>query len=332
MIAQYTYDEWGKLLEIHTEEEDDEEQLSIAEINPLRYRGYYYDNETGYYYLQSRYYDPELCRFISADSFEYIDVDTPMSVNAYAYCENNPLIYSDPTGYDATSDVGSVIGDLIGIIFLALEAQARLGDDFAYYIATFFTLNISLMHFNISNEATQKEKNEAKKKQRNEFFKLFNGLENEFSEFMHSAFYKIIKIIAPEFFFNFFQETVTRQLEYYSMTIAKVITITFGFGNGKSYFSTLVDAANGRFQITENGNLSSGLIIKDTSVGAYIQSIFDSVKNFYGAISLDLEFDKINYHHINSGYAVNTEFEYTPIMLAILIFLSIFSAGDLQKA
>ncbi len=104
MIAQYTYDEWGKLLEIHTEEEDDEEQLSIAEINPLRYRGYYYDNETGYYYLQSRYYDPELCRFISADSFDYIDADTPMSVNAYAYCENNPINFSDSTGHDFTWD------------------------------------------------------------------------------------------------------------------------------------------------------------------------------------------------------------------------------------
>ncbi len=91
-------------MEIHTEEEDDEEQLSIAEINPLRYRGYYYDNETGYYYLQSRYYDPELCRFISADSFDYIDADTPMSVNAYAYCENNPINFSDSTGHDFTWD------------------------------------------------------------------------------------------------------------------------------------------------------------------------------------------------------------------------------------
>ncbi len=98
MIAQYTYDEWGKLLEIHTEEEDDEEQLSIAEINPLRYRGYYYDNETGYYYLKSRYYHPELCRFISADSFEYINTSNFFSTNAYTYCWNSPIAFDDEEG------------------------------------------------------------------------------------------------------------------------------------------------------------------------------------------------------------------------------------------
>ena len=56
------------------------------------------------YYLQSRYYDPELCRFISADDFAYINTDTPMSVNAYAYCINNPLKYSDSTGQDVKFD------------------------------------------------------------------------------------------------------------------------------------------------------------------------------------------------------------------------------------
>ena len=100
-IASYTYDEWGKLLEISAA---NEESRKIAEINPLRYRGYYYDNETGYYYLQSRYYDPTLGRFISADSFNYIDTSTPLSVNAYAYCANNPLIYTDSTGCDFTWD------------------------------------------------------------------------------------------------------------------------------------------------------------------------------------------------------------------------------------
>ena len=108
-LVEYVYDEWGKLLEIYTAEEGNEEQLALAQANPLRYRGYYYDTETGYYYLQSRYYDPELCRFISADSFDYINADTSTSVNAYAYCKNNPLIYSDPTGYN--------VGGLAPIIF-----------------------------------------------------------------------------------------------------------------------------------------------------------------------------------------------------------------------
>ena len=67
-------------------------------MNPLRYRGYYYDNETGYYYLQSRYYDPELSRFISADDFNYVDASEKFSINAYAYCANNPVNFSDSTG------------------------------------------------------------------------------------------------------------------------------------------------------------------------------------------------------------------------------------------
>ena len=66
-LVKYVYDEWGKLLEIYTAEEGNEEQLALAEANPLRYRGYYYDTETGYYYLQSRYYNPSICRFINAD-------------------------------------------------------------------------------------------------------------------------------------------------------------------------------------------------------------------------------------------------------------------------
>ncbi len=101
LIAEYTYDAWGKLLDITTAEENNEEQLAIANANPLRYRGYYYDNETGYYYLQSRYYNPEWGRFISADDFDYIDAKSIYSTNAYAYCKNSPIEYKDPTGYIA---------------------------------------------------------------------------------------------------------------------------------------------------------------------------------------------------------------------------------------
>ena len=97
-IAAYTYDAWGKLLDITTAEEDNEEQLSLANANPLRYRGYYYDNETGYYYLQSRYYNPEWGRFISADKFQFIDSLSHLSINAYVYCNNIPIDNSDPNG------------------------------------------------------------------------------------------------------------------------------------------------------------------------------------------------------------------------------------------
>ena len=106
-LVEYEYDEWGKLILTRADNQSNE---SIANINPIRYRGYYYDTETGYYYLQSRYYDPGLGRFISADDFSYIDASEKFSINAYAYCANNPVNFSDSTGYDFTWDT------LLGII------------------------------------------------------------------------------------------------------------------------------------------------------------------------------------------------------------------------
>ena len=70
----------------------------MASVNPLRYRGYYYDTETGFYYLQSRYYDPVTHRFINADSYATTDSTDPISCNMFAYCGNNPITRRDDTG------------------------------------------------------------------------------------------------------------------------------------------------------------------------------------------------------------------------------------------
>ena len=88
-VASYTYDPWGKIIS---------SSGTLADINPLRYRGYYYDSETGFYYLQSRYYDPEIGRFINADSYASTDATGLLSTNMFAYCENNPAMRIDPTG------------------------------------------------------------------------------------------------------------------------------------------------------------------------------------------------------------------------------------------
>ena len=70
----------------------------IGNVNPIRYRGYYYDTETKLYYLKTRYYDPEVGRFISIDSIDYVDPDTVNGLNLYAYCGNNPVMNVDPNG------------------------------------------------------------------------------------------------------------------------------------------------------------------------------------------------------------------------------------------
>lgn len=93
LVAQYVYDAWGNHDVLDASGEIDDDMHSIGNLNPLRYRGYYYDAETGMYYLQSRYYDPETCRFISPDSVEYLSPAASSRLNPYAYCGNNPALY-----------------------------------------------------------------------------------------------------------------------------------------------------------------------------------------------------------------------------------------------
>ena len=92
-LVTYTYDAWGNIL---TTTGSLASTLGIA--NPLCYRSYVYDAETGLYYLQSRYYNPEIGRFISADS--QLSTDDVIGLNLFAYCGNNPVNRVDPTGKD----------------------------------------------------------------------------------------------------------------------------------------------------------------------------------------------------------------------------------------
>ena len=88
-VASYTYDPYGKV---------DTATGSMAAINPLRYRGYYYDTETGFYYVSSRYYDPEIARWINADSVLAGAAIFLQGYNMFAYCFNNPVNMVDSTG------------------------------------------------------------------------------------------------------------------------------------------------------------------------------------------------------------------------------------------
>ena len=85
----YRYDAWGNLLYITDSD--------FMRLNPLRYRGYVYDNETGLYYVSSRYYDPEIGRFISADAYAATGQGI-LGNNMFAYCGNNPVVRADPSG------------------------------------------------------------------------------------------------------------------------------------------------------------------------------------------------------------------------------------------
>ena len=111
LAASYDYDAWGNCTVYDSSAKVLTDPTSIANLNPLRYRGYYYDAETGFYYLQSRYYDPAICRFINADTFATTDANGLLSANMFAYCENNPIMRVDP---DGSSPLSLVINTLVG--------------------------------------------------------------------------------------------------------------------------------------------------------------------------------------------------------------------------
>ena len=101
VVARYTYDAWGKVTGVKDKSGNAiTDTAHIAHVNPFRYRGYYFDAEIGLYYLQSRYYDPVVGRFVNADDAICLKVSEGiLGYNLLEYCKNNPANNYDPTGY-----------------------------------------------------------------------------------------------------------------------------------------------------------------------------------------------------------------------------------------
>jgi len=144
IVAIYIYDAWGNQTVSWSTG-----QQWVAEMNPFRYRGYFYDTETGFYYLNSRYYDPEVGRFISADGY----VSTGQGLlgnNMYAYCGNNPVMRIDPFGYkwweDFTERVGNAYND-------ATEWVAGAYNDATEWVAGAYNDATKWIEQNLSNQA-----------------------------------------------------------------------------------------------------------------------------------------------------------------------------------
>ena len=116
-VAAYTYDPFGKVLS---------SSGTMAEINPLRYRGYYQDSETGFYYLQSRYYDPAICRFINADSYASTGQGL-LDYNMFAYCGNNPVNRADPSGQSWIGWIAAAVIVVAAVVAVVATAGTAAG-------------------------------------------------------------------------------------------------------------------------------------------------------------------------------------------------------------
>ena len=125
IAASYDYDAWGNCTVY------DSSDAAIGDLNPLRYRGYYYDAETGFYYLQSRYYDFANCRFINADTFATTDANGFLSANMFAYCENNPVSNSDSEGEFPIQVVAAAVSGVVNLATSWASAKAT-GQTFTF--------------------------------------------------------------------------------------------------------------------------------------------------------------------------------------------------------
>ncbi len=103
--------------------------MNIRAINPFRYRSYYYDVETGLYYLNSRYYDPEVGRFINADGIDTITASfTELTdKNLYAYCDNNPTTRKDDGGEFWNIIIGAAVGAVFSAVTTAIDSYVNTG-------------------------------------------------------------------------------------------------------------------------------------------------------------------------------------------------------------
>jgi len=119
LVGRYSYDAWGVCTVVVDVD-------GVASANMFRYRGYYWDSESGFYYLNSRYYDPVIGRFISPDDVQFLEPDEINGLNLYAYCGNNPVMNVDPEGTNFFSRVRRALTIVAGAAMVVAGAAVAV--------------------------------------------------------------------------------------------------------------------------------------------------------------------------------------------------------------
>ena len=120
VVVKYGYDAWGNCKVLNASGVEITDNTHIGILNPFRYRSYYYDHGIGLYFLKTRYYDPEIGRFMTIDDLSFLDPESINGLNLYAYCGDNPVMGYDPTGTFALTTfliclaVGAIVGGVLG--------------------------------------------------------------------------------------------------------------------------------------------------------------------------------------------------------------------------
>ena len=140
-VVSYTYDSWGKLTST-----TGSMATSLGVKNPYRYRGYRYDTETGLYYLQSRYYNPEIGRFINADdaSILYLSNNEILHYNIFIYVNNNPINHIDPTGHLAEILIGAAFSGALAWLLFKIEVYLGMRSNNNWALAGIVTVNAAM--------------------------------------------------------------------------------------------------------------------------------------------------------------------------------------------
>ncbi|MBR2024011.1 MAG: RHS repeat-associated core domain-containing protein [Clostridia bacterium] len=152
VVGKYRYTAFGEcIIEVG--------ENGIASLNPIRYRSYYYDDETGLYYLKSRYYDPVLGRFMTIDDISYLDPETINGLNLYVYCGNNPVMRVDPNGtffLGALAGIGAVAGLIYGIYkgSETKRTQQHIDENYSGVKKTLLTLSNIFLGYEITSMLT----------------------------------------------------------------------------------------------------------------------------------------------------------------------------------